>query len=163
MEKNPTNDSLLVVNDTSIIGDGSFSTDGNESLDIECNDTDDTSNENSDPEKIVFSQITSQLAKMSTFVEMCDLSQEKMDFKINSEMKSLQIIHTNPNGSCLFQSLAHQLSDKALNSRQQKLAAKALRKKVVAHIKANLDSFTLQLNNTVYDSFSEGDAKNSMN
>lgn len=106
-------------------------------------------------ERLIFSQISKQMANMSNAAQLDEATQNYMHFNIGKDSTLLKVLQTIPDGSCLFQALAHQLFQKEIDSKEHKADTKALRKNVVAEIKNNVDKYKLQLNNTVFDQLSE--------
>lgn len=72
-----------------------------------------------DLEKRIFSNISSQLTNMSSLVHLHNLDVKEMNFKIGTDMTSLGIVATRPDGNCMFQSLVHQLHFEEVNSKVQ--------------------------------------------
>lgn len=106
-------------------------------------------------ERMIYSQITTQLTKMASFVQLYNMKENKIAFEIGEETTSLNILKTKPNGSCMFQSIAHQLFIEEFNSTDQDASTKSLRTNVVAHLKENMDTYKHLLNNTVFELMDE--------
>lgn len=77
---------------------------------------------------------------------------EEMKFEIHkNDKKTLRIVKINPDGSCLFGSIAQQIFDVKINSVQHGLATNELRTNVVKYIKDHMDNFVNELTGRVLD------------
>lgn len=68
-------------------------------------------------------------------------SVDEMSFSIDESIYKVKVVKIDPNGSCLFGSVSHQLIGCELNSTAHKEAASTLRERAVSHIKDNFDSY----------------------
>lgn len=112
-------------------------------------------NDINEVEKMIYSQISTQLTKMASSVQLYSLKENEITFRIGESLASLRIMKTKPNGSCLFQSIAHQIFIEKFNSTDQNTSTKSLRTHVVAHLKENMDMYKHLVNNTVFELMGE--------
>lgn len=111
-------------------------------------------------EQFIFYQISSQIARISTVVLSQQLNEYLMEFDLNSEKyHNAKIIRMKMDGSCLFRAIHHQLSFERPNTDIFEENIKLLRSIVVAHIKKNLQEYSFQIKNSVYDQNGLNDIK----
>lgn len=76
---------------------------------------------------------------------------ENMIFMLNGCKHNIKVIEINPDGSCLFSTIAHQMYDFKANSEENKNKAADLRNNVVVYINANFEQFKHDLKGRVYE------------
>lgn len=102
-------------------------------------------------EDILYTNIYSQ----QRVIKHCMLQQQATDFLFGSSQYQSNVLvrigEVLRNGNCLFLALAHQLHQPKLNGRKHKILANNLRKEVVDHILANIDTFMHDLKGRLLD------------
>lgn len=103
-------------------------------------------------QKVVFEQISVQITKMLEATLSHNENPMKMYFKLfEGNFNSLEVIEMDPDGSCLFYSLTHQLFGCKANSPEHKRKSRKLRKDVIQYITMHYSSFKFSLQGRVYD------------
>lgn len=111
-------------------------------------------------ENIVYQQLSEQIGQMSTFVHTQKLIQQKMNFAIENDTRTMKIVKMKDDGSCLFRDLCHQLfPDMKPNSVEFEKFVKKLRTEAVEFIKTNYKDFKRQLANSIYERQIDGDCE----
>lgn len=100
-------------------------------------------------ENMVYEQISAQSLKMVESVLTYSEIEEQVSFKIAETEYHLQVASIEPDGSCLFRSLLHQLYGGQLSQTDE--ATKSLRRDVVAFIKKNFSHFEFELRGRVHE------------
>lgn len=105
-------------------------------------------------DKTLYTQIAEQIQKVS--IQALCITQQVMTFNIDSMQRNVKIIPMKPDGSCLYNAIAHQLNpDIDLNSKQFVAIVTKLRQECVTYILDNFEYFRRQLQNTILER--EGD------
>lgn len=101
---------------------------------------------------VLFHQIAKQIEKMLHATRSNNDNIESMAYElIENRPQSLKVAKIDPNGSCLFGSLVHQLFGLKLSSGKHIRATKRMRQEVVEHISENYSSFELALRYRAYE------------
>lgn len=69
---------------------------------------------------------------------------ENMVFNLKGCKQNIKVVQIEPDGSCFFSSIAHQMYGFKANSEENKTHAADLRKKAIAHMKENFEDFKLK-------------------
>lgn len=102
---------------------------------------------------IIGDQMLAQnLKNLTTTLRNSDKT-ELMIFKFNNSDQNVKVAKINPDGSCFFASIAHQLHGFVIGSHQHEEMTASLRKDVIEHIQQNFDEFRYDLQGRVYEHF----------
>lgn len=111
--------------------------------------------------KSIYSQLSEQInAILSATLHNSEM-QESVSFFIDDICHSFTVATIDPDGNCLFGSIAHQLYRLKINSRPHKKKTAELRANVVTHILQpdNFPNYAYQLQDCVYRSMKKEDIK----
>lgn len=103
-----------------------------------------------DQETLLCEQILSQIKNMAKIALKHSETREIMYVNVE-EISPIIAAKIEPDGSCLFGALAHQLFFEKINSTEHRKSMKKLREDVVIHIKRNFKSFENVLIERVHD------------
>lgn len=90
--------------------------------------------------KAIYDQISQQNLKLTGALKTHNETIEEIMFKLNDQ-RTVNVIATMPDGSCMFSSLAHQIYLCKVNSAKHVNATKKLRERVVKHIVESFDNY----------------------
>lgn len=101
----------------------------------------------------MYTQLAEQVNVMMNAALKNSESREDMGFIVNKTMHTLNVALCNQDGNCLFSSLAHQLFQDKMSSKEHKSKARQLRKRTVEYIldPKNFPKFMHDLKDRVYD------------
>lgn len=99
-----------------------------------------------------YDQISRQITFMSKTVLENGDNQTNVHVKLNeTDVITIQVVRSHPDGNCLFRSLAHQLYGHGKNTEQLNKECTKLRANVVEYIQQNAKSFDHEIKGRVYE------------
>lgn len=104
-----------------------------------------------DDMKTLLEQMSQQNLKNISTTRKHSENSELMTFNLNSKDEFVEIANIDPNGSCFFGSIAHQLYGCQINSEDHEYKTKMLRDEAVLYMKQNFDIFKFHLQARVYE------------
>lgn len=128
----------------------------NSECDVENSGKNSSSQDLSQYEDLLYTQISVQNLKMINSSVMQGEKKENLSFDIDEEVSgALYISRIKGDGNCLFAALAHQLFFVKLNSVDHEQLTAKLRENAVEYITQNYSSFEHELKNRIYENKSE--------
>lgn len=102
-------------------------------------------------EENIFSQISNQnLLMYNSFIQN-DEDIEEIEYIIDNQFFSMEVIPIAPDGNCIFGALAHQIFQNKISSKEHEDAVVKLRIDAVDFIKLNIECFKHELKGRIYD------------
>lgn len=101
--------------------------------------------------KIIVDQMLARNLKNVTATLRNSDKSELMMFKFNDSDQNVKVALINPDGSCFFASIVHQLYGFVIGSNQHEKMTASLRKNVIEHIQNNFNEYRHDLQGRVYE------------
>lgn len=106
---------------------------------------------NEDLLSLIYNQISEQIQEMIASTLKHNVTEIDMPFEIENEKFTMHVAEIEPDGSCLFSALVHQIFKSKIGSRVFSNAVAKLRRDVVHHIKEHRLDFEYELKGIVYE------------